>query len=338
MSERGTADAAFLHEACVYRSAGEFLATTLPFVRDGLRLGEPVLAVTTPANIELIGRALGPEADRVEFVDAHSWYGTPLATLSAYDRYVARWTEPAGHVRVIGEPVWSSRTDRQVIDLQRYESVLNVVFASSPAWIVCPYDTRVLDPAVVIGARRTHPALATSRGRVPSSEFLAPEAFFLACDDTAPLSDAPPDAAVLPFAGDLGGVRRFATTQAVLHGVAGEPAVLFAAAAGEAVAYVADRGGDRAVVRMWANRGEIVLEVLNAAGHLPDPFPGYRPPSLLRSQPDDGLWFTRHVCEFVEIRSGEFGAVARLHFPRPLVGHPADVNPGTPVPGLRRTH
>ena len=321
MSERGTAHAAFRHQACIYRSAGEFLAATLPFVRDGLRLGEPVLAVTTPANIRLIGHALGADADRVEFVDAHSWYGTPLATLSAYDRYVAQWTEPPGHVRVIGEPVWSPRTSRQIVEWQRYESVLNVAFASSPAWIVCPYDNRVLDPAVVIEAHRTHPALATGRGSVPSSDFLAPEAFFQACDDTVPLSDAPPNAAVLPFAGDLGGVRRFATTQAMLHGVVGEPAMLFAAAAGEAVAYVAAQGGGRAVVRMWASRGEIVLEVLNPAGHLTDPFLGYRPPSLLRPRPGDGLWLTRHICEFVEIRSGEFGAVARLHFPCPLAEH-----------------
>ena len=38
---------AFLHDAFVYRSADEFLAGALPFIREGLALDEPILAAPT---------------------------------------------------------------------------------------------------------------------------------------------------------------------------------------------------------------------------------------------------------------------------------------------------
>ncbi|MEU4715543.1 MEDS domain-containing protein [Micromonospora purpureochromogenes] len=39
-----------VHEGAFYRDAAELLALTVPFVRDGLTRGEPVLVHTTPAG------------------------------------------------------------------------------------------------------------------------------------------------------------------------------------------------------------------------------------------------------------------------------------------------
>ncbi|MFB9909123.1 anti-sigma factor RsbA family regulatory protein [Allokutzneria oryzae] len=310
MSERE-----FLHQVCVYRSAEEFLATTLPFIRDGLRLGDPVLAVTTPANVELIENALGADAGGVEFADAESWYGTPLATLSAYNRYVARWREHPGHVRIVGEPVWSRRTVQQVVEWQRYESALNIAFASSPAWAVCTYDARALDPAIVINARRTHPEVATGPDTASRcAEYVAPADFFRLCDAVTPLPGPPPDAAVLPFTGDLSSVRRFATFQAMRHGLTGDRVMLFVAAAVEAATHVAEQGSRRLVVRMWSSEGKVVFAITAPDVRVVDPVLGYAPPSL-RERPGDGLWFVRQVCELVEIRPGDPGMTVRLHFP-----------------------
>lgn len=47
------------------------------------------------------------------------------------------------------------------VEWKRYESVLNVAFATSSAWIVCPYDARELPAEVVADAERTHPARLT---------------------------------------------------------------------------------------------------------------------------------------------------------------------------------
>jgi DcmR-like sensory protein/histidine kinase-like protein len=303
----------FVHQACIYRSDNEFLAMAVPFTTAGLARGEPVLAVTRPTNIELLEESLGADAARVRFVDAHTWYRHPPATLSAYDRYVAA-RRGSGCIRIIGEPVWPAGPGRRVTEWKRYESVINIVFAAAPAWIVCPYDERLLDPAIVADARRTHPALVSGRDTLPCPEFVHPADFF-AASEHLPLPEPPPYAAVLPCYGDLRAVRRFVATQAARHGLTPEPAALFMAAVGEAVTYLLDQGSGRALVRMWARPEAIVCDVADRAGRITDPFPGYRPPADA-ARPDDGLWLTRQVCELVQVQSGESGSRLRLHVTR----------------------
>ena len=50
---------AFQHEACIYENDSQFLHTALPFLSDGLALGEPVLAVTNPANLHVVRAIVG---------------------------------------------------------------------------------------------------------------------------------------------------------------------------------------------------------------------------------------------------------------------------------------
>nr|WP_244187901.1 MEDS domain-containing protein [Streptomyces regalis] len=141
----------FVHQALCYGSDEEFLDGTLGYVRDGLQAGDAVLAVVAAANIGLLRDALGDAAREVEFVDSlgqHNDYCT------AHDGGGTR------QVRVIGEPVWTGRTDLETREWMRYESLLNIAFADSGHWILCPYDTRVLPEDVVATARRTHPELA----------------------------------------------------------------------------------------------------------------------------------------------------------------------------------
>jgi hypothetical protein len=59
----------FIHEALFYRSGGEFLAETVPFVRAGLAAGEPVLVALPPIGGAWLREALGADADRARFVD-----------------------------------------------------------------------------------------------------------------------------------------------------------------------------------------------------------------------------------------------------------------------------
>ena len=52
----------------VRREVG-FLTGTLPFIREGVAAGEPVLVVVSAARIGLLRAALGGDADRVAFAD-----------------------------------------------------------------------------------------------------------------------------------------------------------------------------------------------------------------------------------------------------------------------------
>jgi DNA-binding NarL/FixJ family response regulator len=166
------------HEALVYSTVEEFLAATVPFIREGLEDEEPLLVVTKEANLSALREALDADAGGVDFVDSAAWYRSPRQTLDAYARYVReRLEEGAGRLRVIGEPVWPRTSVRAVAEWKRYESAINVAWASTPVTVVCPYDASELPEDVVADARRTHPVLRTGRGTQPSPRYTDPEVF-----------------------------------------------------------------------------------------------------------------------------------------------------------------
>ena len=49
----------FRHEAFLWKGEQEFLSGAVPFIRDGLRAGQPVLVAVIQARIELLRAALG---------------------------------------------------------------------------------------------------------------------------------------------------------------------------------------------------------------------------------------------------------------------------------------
>ena len=166
-----------VHEALIYSTVEEFLAATVPFVREGLEDEEPLLVVTKEANLSALREFLDTDADRVDFVASTAWYRSPSQSIEAYDRYVRmRLDEGAARVRIIGEPVWP-RSARAVAEWKRYESALNVAWASTPSWVICPYDANELPDDIVSDAKRTHPALRTGRGARPSPHYTDPEVF-----------------------------------------------------------------------------------------------------------------------------------------------------------------
>jgi DNA-binding NarL/FixJ family response regulator len=167
-----------VHEALVYSTGEEFLAATVPFIREGLEVEEPVLVVTKEANLGALRQALNTDAGRVDLVESVAWYRSPPQTLEAYDRYVGtRLEKGASRVRIIGEPVWPRTSARAIAEWKRYESALNVAWASTATWVVCPYDANALPGEVVMDATRTHPVLRTGRGTRPSPRYTDPEVF-----------------------------------------------------------------------------------------------------------------------------------------------------------------
>jgi len=166
------------HEALVYTTMEEFLAATVPFIREGLEGEEPLLVVTKEANLSALREALDTDARKVELVDSAAWYRNPQQTLDAYARYVCeRLEEGADRMRVIGEPVWPRTSARAVAEWKRYESAINVAWASTPVSVVCPYDANELTEDVVADAKRTHPVLRTGRRTRPSLRYTDPEVF-----------------------------------------------------------------------------------------------------------------------------------------------------------------
>ena len=168
------------HRAVLYRSEEAYLDTIVPFVREALMRSEPVLVVTPEPNLGRVRTELGDDAERVTFEVSDGWYRSPLTAMLAYRSFATdRLDEGASWIRVVGEPPWPTASERELGRWGAYESLINLTFASFPASVLCPYDVRDAEPAILDLVRQTHPSLAEGT-RVHSSErYVDPEEFVL---------------------------------------------------------------------------------------------------------------------------------------------------------------
>ena len=168
------------HMALLYRGDEDFARTVEPFVSDGIDRSEAVMVVTTPANIDLVRGGLGRREPLVDFVDSAEWYREPAVTLTAYRDYAAAKLDGgAPWIRVVGEPAWTGRTRAEARLWGRYESLINLAFASWPVSVMCPYDERSLERKVLHQARVTHPETVVDGTAAACVEYVDPGGFVL---------------------------------------------------------------------------------------------------------------------------------------------------------------
>ena len=168
------------HRVLIYSSDEEYVAATAPFLVEGAQRSECALVVTTRRQIELLRAALGDDASPIEFRESSDWYRSPRSALDAYRAFVAdRFESGAPWIRIIGEPLWAGRSDAEVATWTRYESMVNLSLASSPATIVCPYDTRSIRDEILVDARRTHPEVVEGGASGTSPTYRGAEDFLL---------------------------------------------------------------------------------------------------------------------------------------------------------------
>jgi transcriptional regulator with XRE-family HTH domain len=168
------------HRVLTYGSDDEYVAASVPFLQEGVVRDDYVLAVTANAHIDLLRDALGTDATQVEFMDAADWYSSLRGAASGYRELVKdRFDRGAPWIRIVGEPVWSEWGQAELVEWFRYEAMINLSFASSPATIVCTYDTRSLPETVIENARRTHPQVAGVGDVVASPSYREPAEFLL---------------------------------------------------------------------------------------------------------------------------------------------------------------
>src|SRR3982074_3145381 len=100
----------FRHEALLYSGWAEFVAGTVPFIRGGLELGEPVLVVESAAKIDMLRTALGRDADEVLFADMGEVGANPARIIPAWHDFVGRQASSGRRLRGIGEAIWEGRS------------------------------------------------------------------------------------------------------------------------------------------------------------------------------------------------------------------------------------
>lgn len=303
----------FVHPALLYHDDEEYLAGTVPYIREGLAAGEPVAVAVPGRNLTLIREALGADAARVLMRDMAVAGRNPGRIIPAVLLAFAD-AHPGRRVRLIGEPIWAGRSATEYPACAQHEALINAAFAGRAATILCPYNARLLDPAWVEDAYRTHPVVVDATGSLDSVHYGDP--LTVAAAFNLPLSDPPAGAATITvdfFA--LPAVRRFVTGHAERAGLASERAADLTLAVNELVTNTVRHGGGTGELAVWTEGERLVCQVSDA-GHLSDPLAGRIPvpPDALTG--GRGLLLVHQLCDFVRIHSTPHGTRIRAHLHR----------------------
>jgi anti-sigma regulatory factor (Ser/Thr protein kinase) len=300
----------FRHDALLYGNEAEFIAGTVPFVREGVRNAEPVLVVESLERIAQLRSALGDDADRVEFAEMADVGANPARIIPAWQDFVDRHAS-AQSLRGIGEPIWAGRTADELVECQLHEALLNTAFATGrPWWLLCPYDVQGLLPEVIEEARRSHEMVISRDGARPSEEFRT--AGFPRLPMSAPLPE--PQSVLGSYSFDREGVaslRHELLTLMARSGLSKAAASAFSAAVNEIATNSVQHGGGHGTAQVWVEGNTAVCEIRDA-GHIDDPLADRRRPGSDASA-SRGYWLANQLCDLVQVRSGQAGSAVRLH-------------------------
>lgn len=314
----------FAHCLLPYQGVDEFLDGALPFLRDGVDVGDRVLAVAGIGREMLLREALGPAVAGVEFSEAATWYSHPCRTLADCLGDADNTAWQGRRLRVLGEPVWATRSPLEVLEWQRIEAVVNVAFRDTGAAIMCPYPTS-LPPGVVAAARKTHPETVRGPRTLPNPGYLDPWTFSERCD-AEPLPPPPEGADSLRIdRPDLYWLRAYVTEYARHTPLPEEDLQRLLVAVTEVVTNALRHGEPPIVLRMWtaadAAEPALVCEVTDDGRWAPGSGYGLIPPRPSRPGQADGfgLWAVRLLCSIVQIRTGDAGTAVRLRLRLPAI-------------------
>ncbi|MDP9100822.1 MAG: sensor histidine kinase [Actinomycetota bacterium] len=302
--------AGFSHEALLYSDDQDYLAGTVPFLREGVARGEDILVVVDARKIAMLRMALGAEATGVTFADMQDVGSNPARIIPAWQTFVDAAVQRGGGLRGIGEPIWAERTPAELIECQRHEALLNVAFAGTRGFrLLCPYDTSRLGEAVLAEAHCSHPVIVEQTRLRPSpsyNERLAAARF------DEPLPEPPGPVTELRFSrGELGRVRSLTERTASEAGLSADRTHDVVLAVNEMAANSLHHGGGHGMLRIWVD-GPVLICEIHDRGAINDPLVGRRVPDF-QQEGGRGVWLAHQLCDLVQIRTFTDSNVVRLH-------------------------
>jgi len=303
----------FVHPALFYRDDEEYLAGTVPFIRDGLAAGEPVAVAVPGPKLELIRRALGADEQRVLLRDMTAAGRNPGRIIPTVLLAFAD-THPGQRVRLIGEPIWAGRSATEYPACAQHEALINAAFAGRPATILCPYNTDLLDPVWIADAYKTHPVIWDGNRRFDSADYDDPAV--VAAGFNRPLPAPPADAATLtvgPYS--LPAVRRFVAAHADEAGLTPDRIADLTLAVNELAANAIEHGGGTGEIALWTEPDRLVCQVTDQ-GYLSHPLAGRIPVPAGSLSGGRGLLMINQLCDLVRVHTTPAGTTTHIHMHR----------------------
>ncbi|MET7732023.1 anti-sigma factor RsbA family regulatory protein [Streptomyces sp. NPDC005402] len=297
----------FVHPALFYQGEKEYLDGTVPFVRDGLKAGEPVAVAVPGPNLAILKAALGEDVAQVKFLDMTEAGRNPGRIIPRVLRAFAD-SHREKRVRIIGEPIWAGRSTVEYPACVQHEALINPAFEGREVTILCPYDADSLDEQVLTDAYATHP-LIISGGREQASTDYAPE--HVVARYNQPLEQPAAAEEIVFDAGQLPRARQFAIEQAARRSLSGVRLDDVALIVAELTTNSVVHGGGSGTLRVWADDGHVVCEVRDH-GFLNDPLAGRRPPARDKLG-GRGLLLVHSLADLVRVHTSPEGTAIRCY-------------------------
>jgi anti-sigma regulatory factor (Ser/Thr protein kinase) len=297
-------NATLRHSAFVYEVDDDYVARSVAFLRDGLEAGEGCIFAQTRDRIAMMRDALGPDADRVAFVDVSSTYTRPARAVAAYYGTFLDQLGKAPSVRALAEFQFDPSPGGWD-EWAGYEAITNLAYSHLPVWVVCTYNANGLPDPVLEDVRRTHPEMLTDRW-VESDHFEDPRQLMRALiREPEPLPELRSRSA-----GDgLEHFREVLARELVAEKVPEAKAVDMLVAGTEIAANAVRHGDGIEDVRVGRAHGRFVCEVVDRGRGFDDPVAGYLVP---REGVGAGLWIARQLTWRVEYFHSPRGFTVRI--------------------------
>jgi anti-sigma regulatory factor (Ser/Thr protein kinase) len=294
----------FVHPALFYRSDDEYRATIVPFLTEGLDLGQPVAVSVPGPRLRLVREALGDAARDVTLLDMTHEGRNPGRIIARVLRRFAD-AHPDRHVRIVGEPIWQGRSGTEYPACVQHEALINAAFAGRDVTILCPYDLAGLDDEAIADAYATHPEIWDADGQSRSDRYDPDD---VVTRYNQPMATPAVDGHRIAEPADVGTARRFAVAEGRRFGLGEERLQDLALIVTELVtnSIVHTPGPGHLVV--FFDGTHVVCEV-RSPGKL-DPMAGRHP-----ADPDNpngrGLLLVNDLADLVRIHAGQETSAVR---------------------------
>ena len=306
-------DRRYAHDALLFETDDRLIDVAVPFLLEGLAAGEAAVVATAPRTAEVLRDALG-DHPRVHVLARGDVYRprTPTAITTFRQLADARVAEGATRVRVVGEADFG-RTERDWLEWQRYEAVVNHALAAWPLWGLCVFDMQRLPDPVLESALRTHPAVVTTAGRGPNPHFVEPAEYVRTLPvPVEPLEQTPPRLAALDV-DDFIGLRHAVATELSTVDGPRDGIEDYLLAVDEMSSNAARHGRPPISLWLWTSTDRLVCTIADRGPGWDDPFAGYGPAhGADLSRGGMGLWLARQLCDHVDITTDGDGTRVRL--------------------------
>jgi anti-sigma regulatory factor (Ser/Thr protein kinase) len=301
-------DRGYRHDGLLYDDDAQLVRVAARFLLDGLTADEPAVIAATPRTADLLREAVG-EHPLLHVLERHDAYRARTPTAITTFRRLAEEHAPEGaRLRVVGEVDFGAG-ERDWLEWQRYESVINEALAAWPLWGLCVFDTQRLPEPLLASAVATHPTLLGADGRVPNPGFVDPAEYVRGLPvPEEPLEATTPQLSA-PDVSDFVGLRHAVAEEIARTGADADLVGDLLLAVDEMVSNAVRHGRPPVGLRLWTAADRIVCTISDGGPGWDDAFAGYGP-----AHGDDlsrggmGLWLARQLCDHVDISGGHGAA------------------------------